>query len=392
MTIDFSLGESQRQLQDSARRYLTQGYAPAWKTSDGVAMSDRCTRAWAKFAELGWLALPLPEAYGGLGLGIVDVAVLMEEFGRALVTEPYVSTVVLSADLLAAAGNEAQRAHWLPRIAQGRAHLPFAHQGDVTAQPTSEGWVLSGCKSFVPVSGGTEVFLVSAWLSSAVHRAAGDETALGLFLVPADAPGLHALPVEVIDHREAVHLRLDATRVAREQQLAAMDDCAALEAVLEDVLARAYCAHLAEAVGCMDALLEATIDHTRTRQQFGRPLAANQVVRHRLVDMAVQCVEARSIVLGAVLRLAAREEQRHLTLAAAMHKVGRGARFVAEQAVQLHGAMGITEEIAVGAWLKRLLTIDAWLGLSRDAATRYALLATAACAVPVRPTEERPAA
>lgn len=381
MAIDFSLDEEQRQLQESARRFLAQRYQSAWSAQDGSSTKDRGERAWESFAELGWLALPLPEAHQGLGLGIADVAVLMEEFGRALVTEPYVPNVVLSAGLIARVGNETQCAQWLPRIAQGQSRVAFGHEGDVQARASHEGWELTGSKSFVAAAAGTNTFLVSARLENqaAVTDEVGD--AMGLFLVDAEALGVDAVPVEVIDRRETMHLRLNQVHVTANECVGIGRPAAQ---ALEEVLDEARCAHLAEALGCMDALLEATITHTKTREQFGGPLAANQVLRHRLVDMAVQCVEARSIVLGAVLRMQACAEQRHLTVAAAMHKVGRAARFVSEQAVQLHGAMGTTEEVPVGAWLKRLLAIDVALGSSREAGGRYARLADA-----LQPKSER---
>ena len=373
--MNLTLDDEQRQLQASVARYMAQRYGVAKRHEIAASAAGYSREAWQDFAGFGWLALPLPEAHGGLGGSAVDVGLLMQAFGRSLVMEPYVSTVLLAGGLIASVGSTAQQAAWLPGIAEGRTLMALAHaegsrhqmhQVQTTAQHTPQGWVLSGSKRVVLDGPLADVLVVSARLADAPAR-------LALFLVGRDAIGLQQRALRTVDGRHAADLQLEQVALAADALLGEGQVTDALPA-LEATLDRTRAALAAEALGCMRALLETTLDYCRTRVQFDQPLSANQVLRHRMVDMAVQCEESESMALLAALKADAPANERALAVSAAMDKIVRGARFVAEQAVQLHGAMGVTEEVAVGAWLKRLLHFEAMLGTPGYHLKRHARL------------------
>lgn len=374
--MDLTLNDEQRLLQDSADRYVAQRYGYSVRNEIAASVEGFSRAVWQDFASFGWLALPLPVAHGGLGGDAVDLGLLMTAFGRGLVMEPYLPAL-LGGGLIAAVGTAAQQADWLPAVAEGRCLLAFAHaepgnrhrmhQVDTRALRSPGGWVLRGRKHLVLGGASADALVVSARIAGA----SGDAQGLGLFTVRGDAPGLSRQPVVLVDGRRACQLELDAVHVNAAAWLGGLDD--ALPQI-DAALDRARAAALAEAHGCMRALLDATLTYTKTRVQFGQALAANQVLRHRMVDMAVQCEEAQSMALLAALKADAPADERSLAVSSAMNKVMRGARFVAEQAVQLHGAMGVTEEVAVGAWLKRLMAFELMLGGSSYHLDRHARL------------------
>ncbi|QHE87523.1 acyl-CoA dehydrogenase family protein [Hydrogenophaga sp. BPS33] len=375
--MDFALDEEQRLLQDSVRRYVDTRYTFDRRRQIEASPSGWSQEVWTDFADFGWLALPLPAEEGGLGGSLVDVAVLTEQFGRTLVLEPYVSTVILGGGLLATLGDPTQRRTWLPRIAGGELRLAFAHAEPNTrhqmhcvearATRVDGGWRLHGAKKTVLDAMAAHALLVSARIDGAADDAQG----IGVFVVPRPQQGLVEKAFITVEGRRACHLSLEGVVVDDNARLRGASDAGmAIDTCCDQ--ARIVCT--ADAVGCMDALLAATVAYTRTRVQFGQPLASYQVLRHRMADMSVACEEARSMLLHALLMAAASPPDRARAVSAAMHKVVRCARFVAEQAVQLHGAMGVTDEVTVGAWLKRLLAYESQHGTLSYHAQRHARL------------------
>src|SRR6266568_739205 len=301
--MDLTLSDEQRLLRESAERFVAETYNADHRrrlASDPLGFSSEI---WKQFADLGWLALPIPEAYDGLGGGAVEIGILMEAFGRGLVSEPYLSTVVIGAALIAGDGDSPGK--------------------------------------------------------------------LCLFLVPADAPGLVRRDFPRLGGGRACNLDLRDISLSADALLG--DGADALPAI-EAVVDRAMAAMGAEAVGIMQTLLEQTLEYTKIRKQFGRPLSANQVIRHRLADMAMQCDEARSMALRAALMVGAEPVARSRAASGAKAKIGKCARFVAEQSVQLHGAMGVTEELDIGSYFKRLLAFDTMFGGSAHHYLRHAAL------------------
>jgi len=375
--MDLTLSDEQRLLRESVDRFIAETYDADHRrrvASDPLGFSPDI---WKQFAELGWLALPIDEAYGGLGAGAIETGILMEAFGRGLVTEPYLSTVVIGASLISDCGNQTQKQSLLPRVAEGSLFLAFAHSEraarfdlshvETTAKPTPDGWRLDGRKTAVLDGNAADRIIVSA-------RLASDDGAPGklcLFLVQSGTPGLNLRDYSRLGGGRACNLDLSAVRLPADALLG--DGSDALSKV-EAVVDRALAALGAEAVGIMQIMLDMTLEYTKVRQQFGRPLSANQVIRHRLADMAMQCDEARSIVLRAALTVDAEPVARGRAASGAKAKIGKCARFVAEQSVQLHGAMGVTEELDIGSYFKRLLAFDTMFGGSTHHFRRHAAL------------------
>lgn len=378
--MDLNLTDEQRLLRESAERFIAESYDADHRrrmTNDPQGFSPT---VWKQFAELGWLALPIPEAYGGLGGGAVDVGILMEAFGRGLVSEPYVATVVLGAALVEKCGSEQQKQAILPKVADGSLMLAFAHSERAArfdlanvvtiANKTVQGWRLSGSKIAVLDGHAASQIIVSAH----IHDHQGPSGRIGLFLVPTETPSLTVSDFARLGGGRACNLELSDVHLPENALLGGGDALPAIEWAVD----RAMAALGSEAVGIMQTLLDMTLDYTKIRKQFGRPLSANQVIRHRLADMAMQCDESRSMALRAALKADAEPVERSRAASGAKAKIGKCARFVGEQSIQLHGGMGVTEELEVGAYFKRLIAFDTLFGGSAHHYRRHAALGRAA--------------
>jgi alkylation response protein AidB-like acyl-CoA dehydrogenase len=360
--MDLSLSEEQRLLGDAAGRFIAGRYSLEARRAILQSREGFSRDIWREFADLGWLGLAVPEQFGGLGTGAVETSIVMESLGRALVVEPYLSTAVIATSLIAELGSEQQKSEMLPAIAEGKSILAFAQAepqarfalDDVTTKAARAGstWRLSGQKSIVLAAPWADTLLVTARISGSQRDRAG----IGVFVVPAKAAGLSASDYQTLDGARASNLVLKDTPAAL---LGANED--ALPAI-EKAADHAIAAMASEAIGCMQVLLDATIAYTKQRIQFGKPLADNQVLRHRMASMVVKLEEARASALHAVINADAEPLARGRAASSAKVKVGRAGRFVAEQAVQLHGGMGVTEELNVGLYFKRLMAIDVIFG------------------------------
>lgn len=373
--MDFQLSEEQTLLADSVESWLQDKYDfDRWrklvKTDLGYAEEN-----WKTMAELGWLAIPLPEEAGGLGGGAVDAALLAERFGRHMVAEPYFSTVILGAGLIQAAGDDTQKAEWLPAIAEGKAKWAFAHaehgsrfalnETRTKATKSGGGWTLSGKKIVVWDAASADRLIVLA-------RSAGGDTdanGLGLFVVDASASGVTRHDYRTVDNRRASDIQFDQAPV-----LAVLGDPANAMPAVEAVIDQAIAYMASEAVGAMAALHETTLAYAKTRKQFGRAIGEFQVIQHRLVDMMMQVESARSLALLSALKAAAEPKERAKAAAAAKVQLGRSGRFVGQQAVQIHGGMGMTDELNVGHYMKRLMMLDTTFGNADFHQRRFAAL------------------
>ena len=374
--MDLTPSDEQRLLRESAERFVSETYTADHRRRIASEPLGFSTKIWQQFAELGWLAMPIAEDHGGLGGGAIEIGILMEAFGRGLVSEPYLSTVVIGASLISECGTEAQKQALLPKIADGSLVLAFAHSErqarfdltDVrtTAKKTPDGWRLDGNKTAVLDGNAAAQIIVSARVDDGTGAAK-----LSLFLVPQAVRGLTTRDFPRLGGGRACNLDLRDVQLPADALLG--DGTDALPAI-EAVVDRAMAALGAEAVGIMQTLLDQTLEYTRIRKQFGRPLSANQVIRHRLADMAMQCDEARSMALRAALMADAEPVARSRAASGAKAKIGQCARFVAEQSVQLHGAMGVTEELDIGSYFKRLLAFDTLFGGSAHHYRRHAAL------------------
>jgi len=375
--MDLTLSDEQRLLRESAERFVAEVFTADHRRRMANDPLGYSRDVWKQFAELGWLALPIAESHGGLGGGAMETSILMEAFGRGLVSEPYLSTVIMSAALIERCASETQKQSLLPAIADGSLTLAFAHSEraarfDLTrvgtsAAKTPDGWRLNGAK--IAVIDGTSAarLIVSARVTGNVSGAGN----LCLFLVPPDAAGVTLHDFRRLGGGRGCNLDLKDVHLPAD---ALLGDGADTLAAVEEVVDRAMAALGAEAVGIMQTLLDSTLEYTKIRKQFGRPLAANQVIKHRLADMAMQTDEARSMALRASLMIEAEPTARSRAASAAKAKIGKCARFVAEQSVQLHGGMGVTEELDIGAYFKRLVAFDTLFGGSAHHYRRHAAL------------------
>ena len=352
-----NLDENQRMLADSVRKYIDRGYGEKIR-QESMSHPDGCSpERWTEFARLGWLALALPEDDGGLGGSISDVCVVAEELGRGLVNEPYVASTILGALLLSDAAEAGVRKRWLPGLADGSRRIAFAPWESsagfdlaviaTTAKSTDAGFSLCGEKSLVLGGTGADAYLISARLDHS--------DLLGLYLVEAGVAGLTMTPTILFDGQPAARLRLDGVQVL--SPLLVKPEAQML-ALLRNSVDRAIVVFCAETVGVMARTFEITLEYLKARKQFGRPISENQVVQHRLVDLYVEIEEARALTRAAAKALNDECTEDNLLqsrfVAAAKACVTLVSKHVWEESVQLHGAIGMTDEYVVGAFVKRL--------------------------------------
>jgi len=376
--MDFSYTEEQTLLRNSVSKYLADKYTfESWrKFTRGDAGRDPAH--WAQFAELGLLAAPLPEAHGGLGGGAVDASVVMEEFGKALVVEPYVPTVVVGGGFLKHGGNDAQKSEWLNKIATGETIMAFAfaepkgryNLADLStaAKKQGSGYVLSGQKAVVIAAPWADQLIVTA-------RTAGgqrDSKGVSVFLVDKKAKGVATRDYPTVDGLRASEITFENVEVPAANLIGEADNGLPL---VERVVDEAIAATCAEATGCMKVLVDTTVAYSKQRKQFGVPIGKFQVLQHRMVDMFVNYEQSVSITLMVTLKLDAGEAERAKAASAAKVTIGKAGRYVGQQAVQIHGGMGMTDELNVGHYFKRLTMIDALYGNTDHHLKRYAALA-----------------
>ncbi|WP_296949811.1 acyl-CoA dehydrogenase family protein [uncultured Massilia sp.] len=368
--MDFAFKEEQRQLADAVRRWIGRDYGVEARRATIASDGGTSDAAWATMAELGLTALPLPAAHGGFDGDAVDMFVVMQELGRGLVVEPYFATMLGARCLaLGMAGQDAPAAGaLLERVAGGALKLACAFgerqsrhdMRDVAtrAAPDGDGWVLTGTKTVVLHGAGAGVLLVSARTRGAQR----DEDGITLFALPAGAPGVRTVAYRMLDGQRAADVALDGVRV---DAAGVVGRVHAGWPVLDAALDHGAGMLCAEAVGAMDALFAATLDYLKTRQQFGVPIGKFQALQHRMADMYIHLEQARSMALLAAMRLAdpaIEPAARRGAVSAAKYRVGQAARFVGQQAVQLHGGIGVTDELPAAHWFKRLSTIELILG------------------------------
>ena len=354
--MQLRLTEEQSQIDASVCSLLDGEYGFAQRRRSVDAPNGCRAELWAQFAAMGWLALPLPQAVGGLGGGALETGLLMRAFGRHLVVEPYLACAVLAGTVVSRLGRPDQARSWLPGLMEGRLRLALAHEEPGQRTPWAPArtaalrkgrqWQLRGTKLLARGVPGADALLVTATEAASGSTAQRER----VFLVRPGAAGLSIDPARCADGAHAADLRLDGVAVDDADQLDA-----GLPAELRDALGRAVVALCWEAVGAMAAALQMTVGHARQRVQFGRPLIQFQVVEHRLAERAVCCVESLAACELAALRLDRGDGDATALASMAKAKVGRAARYVAQQAVQLHGAMGVTQELAVASYFRRLM-------------------------------------
>ena len=364
--MDFSFTDEQALLQDSVQRFIQNSYAfdsrqKLIKTEDGFSREN-----WASFAELGWLALPFSEESGGFGGTAVETMILMEEFGKGLVVEPYLTTVLMSGSIIEVGGSSAQKEGVLAEIMAGTKLAALAYVepqarfnlADVTTTAAAEGdgYVINGFKGVVMGGPSADVLIVPA-------RTAGeqrDEAGITLFLVDANSNGISKRDYPTIDGGRASEITLENVTV---DASAVIGEVGGGFALLEVGINNGILGVGAEAVGAMEVLYKTTVEYCKTREQFGQPIGKFQVLQHRMVDMFMEHEQAKSLLYMAAIRMSENDaEEARKAISALKVQIGKGGRFVGQQAIQLHGGMGMTDELNVGHYFKRLTAIETLFG------------------------------
>jgi len=364
--MDFNYTQEQLLLQDSVEKFLDKNYSFENRREIIAARQGMSPAVWEGFASLGLLGLPIPLEYEGFGGGAVDTMIVMEALGRHLVVEPYLSTVVLGANAIVLGGTQSQRRILLPSIVNGSMKLAFAHwepraryalsQVETTARQEGGFWVINGRKSVVLHGAVSDLLIVSARTSGE----AGDSHGISLFFVNPSEPGVSGRDYPTYDGMRAVEAEFTDVHVNTESLIGVLDRAYPLIELMVD---RGIAALCAEAVGCMGALNTVTLEYLKTRQQFGVPIGRFQVLQHRMVDMLIQYEQAKSMACLAAVKVDSPDAtERRRAVSAAKELIGRAGRYIGQQAIQLHGGMGMTDELNVGHYFKRLTAIDTTFG------------------------------
>ena len=364
--MDLSLSAEDSILRDSVERFVRQSYPFNERRNFVNENKSFLEENWQKFSKLGWLGLNLPEEFGGNGGSAVDTMVVAEALGPGLILEPFLETVVIGSKLIQLGYNEKLKSELLSNLVGGRLILTFAFAepqsryslSDVqlSAKPNEDQFVLNGKKAVVRHASSADKIIVSA-------RTAGgrrDKRGITLFLVDRNNPGLSRRDYRLQDDVPASELIFDNVFLSRTAMMGDLD-CAL--PIVELVVDHGIAMVCAEAVGIMSALYTATLQYVKTREQFGQPIGKFQVIKHRMVDMLMACEEARSMAYMATLKLDESDPNvRKRAASAAKVCIGKAARFVGQQSIQLHGGIGMTDELVVGHYFKRLTMIDILFG------------------------------
>jgi len=375
--MDFAFTEEQTLLRNSVQKFVQNGYA--FETRRQIAKSEAGWKKenWKQFAELGLLGAPFAEEHGGLGGGPIETMIIMEEFGRGLVIEPYLGTVVLGGGFLRHGGSKAQKEHLIPEIVEGKRVLAFAFaepQGrynladlQVSAKKSGAGYTLNGHKAVVVGAPWADTLVVTA------RTAGGQRDAKGVtvFLVDKKAKGVGTRDYPTVDGLRASEVTFENVSVGADAVVGHVDDGLKL---VEQVTDEGIAALSAEAIGAMKVLNDTTVEYCKTRKQFGVPIGKFQVLQHRMVDMFMNYEQSVSITYMVTLKLGESETERKKAASAAKVQIGKAGRFIGQNAVQLHGGMGMTDELNVGHYFKRLTMIDTMFGNVDHHLKRYASL------------------
>ncbi len=364
--MDFELSEEQRLLKESVERLLTDRYEFETRKRYMAEPEGWSRDIWRQYAELGLLGLPFDEKYDGFGGGPVETMIVMEAFGKALALEPFFATVVLGGGFIRLGGSEAQKKELLPKIADGSLRLAFAQverqsrfdlfDVGTAAKRDGNGFVIDGAKSVVLHGDVADKIIVSARVSGERR----DHKGIGLFLVDAKANGVSRRGYPTVDGLHAAEISFSNVRVGADAVIGEAGDGLPL---IERVVDASIAALAAEAIGNMMSMHELTVEYLKTRKQFGVPIGSFQVLQHRAVDMFVALEQARSMAYFATMMAEEpNAKERKKAIAAAKVQIGRSVKLVGQQAIQLHGGIGMTMEYKVGHYFKRATMIDTLFG------------------------------
>ncbi len=376
--MDFSYSEEQQMLRDQIAKFVNQDYE--FETRRKYIESDKgySEANWTQFAELGWLMVPFTEAEGGLGGTTTDIVAIMEELGKGMVIEPILPTTILGGGLIGAAGSDAQKETLLAEVMGGSLQLAFAfaeaqsryNLQDVatTAEKQGDNYVINGKKAVV-LNGNNADKIIVAVRTGGEQR---DRDGISLLIVDANSDGVTRNGYETVDGQQAAEVEFNNVSVSAENLLGAEGQ--AIDAI-ETVIAKATLAVCAQAVGAMEVSYKKTVEYTKTRKQFGVPIAKFQALQHRMADMFIEHEQAKSIVLMAAMKCDGSDTGVDLkAISAAKSRVGKAARKVGQESVQIHGGIGVTDELDVAHYFKFLTAVQYMFGSTDYHTQRFAEL------------------
>ena len=363
--MDFSLNEVQEMLADSIDKFIDNEYAFDTRQKYAASEAGFSADVWNTFAELGWTAVPFSEDDGGFDGDQIDIMVMMQRFGRGLLVEPYLANIILAGGILKRIGSAEQKQQWLQPIMAGelQASLAFTEPqarydiANIATMASADGadWILNGQKGFVFNGGTADLILVPARNSGKQD----DKSGITLFAVPTDTAGVSLKAYHTVDGLRAAELTLENVRVSGDAVLGGTGDgFAALDETIDD----ATLAICAEAVGIMRVLKDKTVEYSKNRSQFGVPIGSFQALQHRMVDMLTACEQAQSLLLWATMAVAEGGTEAKRAVSSIKYLVGTSGQTLGEEAVQLHGGMGVTWDLDVAHYFKRLTAISQLFG------------------------------
>ena len=361
--MNFQLSEEQQMLADSAKRFVRDNSDVETHRRNKTLMPlDAAT--WQQFADLGWLAVPFEEEHGGLGMGPLETMVLLEALGEGLIMAPYIATVVLGGGFLRQA-SAAQQAETIPALLEGKLQVAFAAEEyervftlentAMVADLNGNEAILNGTKSCVMNGDQADLLVVLARTAGQP----GDQDGLSLFLVDANAAGVERVPHRTVDGRQGAEIRFNQVKVAEAARIGALHGG---YAIARQVLHEGLLALSAESVGSLSVLLNETVEYSKTRKQFGMPIGKFQVLQFRMADMFIAMEQTRSLLLAATLKTVEGHDDAAMAVHAMKTQLGRAGRKIAQEAIQIHGGMGMTDELGVGHYVKRVTGVDGLFG------------------------------
>ncbi len=363
--MDFSLSEVQMMLTDSIEKFLDNDYDFETRQKYAGSEAGYSADVWQKFAELGWTAVPFSEADGGFEGGPIDTMVMMQLFGRGLVVEPYLANIVLAGGILRRTASAAQKLKWLQPIISGelQAGLAFTEPqsrydlANIMTSAVRDGdeWVLNGKKGLVLNGGNAGLLIIPARTSGEATSATG----ITLFAVGSIADGVSRNVYPTVDGHRAAEVELNGVRVGAD---AVLGEIGAGYEVLDAVIDEATLAVCAEAVGIMRAMTDKTVEYSKSRVQFGVPIGSFQALQHRMVDMLTECEQSYSLLLWASMANAEGTDEAKRAVSAIKYKIGTAGQKVGQEAVQLHGGMGVSWDMDIAHYFKRLTAIGQIFG------------------------------
>ena len=375
--MDFTFNEEQTLIQDQVDQFIQKEYD--WETRQSLSNSELGfgDNNWQKFAELGWLGISTSEDNGGFGGSAIESMLIMEAFGKGLVVEPFLETIIMSGGLIDEHGTDQQKSSILEPAIAGQLHLALAYAepqsrfnlSDVVAEAKSDGdnFILNGYKSVVMNGPSANKIIISARTSGSQL----EENGITLFIVDGDSQGLNKTNYKTVDGRRASDLTIENVSVSKDDIIGQID--AGFD-ILDSSIDRAILAISAEAVGAMEVLYKTTVEYTKTREQFGTSIGKFQVLQHRMVDMFMEYEQCKSLLYMATMKHEEGSADAKKAISGLKYQVGKAGRFIGQQAVQLHGGMGVTDELNVGHYFKRLTTVGTIFGNSDYHLKKYTSL------------------